>query len=125
MSEEKRLILKDIKEWIACAKNEKLESDYIHKQYWDMFETILRKIFTKYNTENISDDDLKYNHYLEKENDELILENKKYKEVIEKVIDYINDVSRHTDNYFDLDNNLWIREVEILDILKEVEHEKN
>ena len=52
-------------------------------------------------------------------------ENKKYKEVIEKVIDYINDVSRHTDNYFDLDNNLWIREVEILDILKEVEHEKN
>lgn len=47
----------------------------------------------------------------------------KYKEVIEKVIDYINDVSRYTDNYFDLDNNLWIREVEILDILKEVEHE--
>ena len=82
LEEEKRLILKDIKEWIACAKNEKLESDYIHKQYWDMFETILRKIFTKYNTENISDDDLKYNHYLERENDELILENKKYKEII-------------------------------------------
>lgn len=55
--------------------------------------------------------------------DKLEKENKKYKEVIEKVIDYINDVSRHTDNYFDLDNNLWIREVEILDILKEVEHE--
>ena len=86
-----------------------------------MFETILRKIFTKYNTENISDDDLKYNHYLEKENDELILENKKYKEVIEKVKDYINDVSIHTDNYFDLNNNLWIREVELLDILKEVD----
>ena len=50
-------------------------------------------------------------------------ENKKYKEVIEKVKDYINDVSIHTDNYFDLDNDLWIREVEILDILKEVEHE--
>ena len=54
----------------------------------------------------------------------MLKETQKYKEVIEKVIDYINDVSRHTDNYFDLDNNLWIREVEILDILKEVEHEK-
>lgn len=50
-------------------------------------------------------------------------ENQKYKEVIEKVKDYINDVSIHTDNYFDLNNNLWIREVELLDILKEVEHE--
>ena len=54
----------------------------------------------------------------------MLKETQKYKEVIEKVIDYINDVSRHTDNYFDLDNNLWIREVEILNILKEVEHEK-
>lgn len=54
---------------------------------------------------------------------ELEQENQKYKEVIEKVKDYINDVSIHTDNYFDLDNNLWIREVELLDILKEVEHE--
>lgn len=53
----------------------------------------------------------------------MLKENQKYKEVIEKVKDYINDVSRHTDNYFDLNNNLWIREVEILDILKEVEHE--
>lgn len=50
-------------------------------------------------------------------------ENQKYKEVIEKVKDYINDVSIHTDNYFDLNNNLWIREVELLDILKEVEHD--
>lgn len=71
------------------------------------------------------DYDMTYNqtemvYYLIKD---LEKENKKYKEVIEKVIDYINDVSRHTDNYFDLDNNLWIREVEILDILKEVEHE--
>ena len=86
LEKEKRLILKDIKEWIACAKNEKLESDYIHKQYWDMFETILRKIFTKYNTENISADDLKYNHYLEKENEDLILEIKKYKETISKAL---------------------------------------
>lgn len=55
----------------------------------------------------------------------LLKENQKYKEVIEKVKDYINDVSIHTDNYFDLNNNLWIREVELLDILKEVKHEKN
>lgn len=53
----------------------------------------------------------------------LLKENQKYKEVIEKVKDYINDVSIHTDNYFDLNNNLWIREVELLDILKEVEHD--
>lgn len=55
--------------------------------------------------------------------DKELKENQKYKEVIEKVKDYINDVSIHTDNYFDLNNNLWIREVELLDILKEVEHE--
>lgn len=67
--EEKRLILKDIKEWIACAKNEELEGYKTHLEYWETFETILRKIFTKYDTENISDDDLKYNHYLEKENE--------------------------------------------------------
>ena len=53
----------------------------------------------------------------------LLKENQKYKEVIEKVKDYINDVSIHTDNYFDLNNNLWIREVELLDILKEAEHD--
>lgn len=84
--EEKRLILKDIKEWIACAKNEELEGYKTHLEYWEMFETILRKIFTKYNTENISDNDLKYNHYLEKENENLILENKKYKEIINKAL---------------------------------------
>ena len=117
--EEKRLILKDIKEWIACAKNEKLESDYIHKQYWETFETILRKIFTKYNTENISDDDLKYNHYLEKENEDLILENKKYKEVINKAIKHVSSLSsrgRDCMIYADVKKD-------ILDILKEVEHE--
>lgn len=68
----------------------------------------------------LSDNKIKF-HVLK--SDKELKENQKYKEVIEKVIDYINDVSRHTDNYFDLDNNLWIREVEILDILKEVEHE--
>ena len=66
----------------------------------------------------LSDNKIKF-HVLK--SDKELKENQKYKEVIEKVIDYINDVSRHTDNYFDLDNNLWIREVEILDILKEVE----
>ena len=120
--EEKRLILKDIKEWIACAKNEELEGYKTHLEYWEMFETILRKIFTKYNTENISDNDLKYNHYLEKENNELILENQKYKEVVNKAIKYIDgayematyakSVSLEEENIEDL-----------LDILKEVEHE--
>lgn len=37
--EEKRLILKDIKEWIACAKNEELEGYKTHLEYWEMFET--------------------------------------------------------------------------------------
>ena len=66
-----------------------------------------------------SNDSLKLYNLIHKE----LKENQKYKEVIEKVKDYINDVSIHTDNYFDLNNNLWIREVELLDILKEVEHE--
>lgn len=117
--EEKRLILKDIKEWIACAKNEKLESDYIHKQYWDMFETILRKIFTKYNTENISNDDLKYNHYLEKENEDLILEIKKYKEIISKAI---NKLGKYADEMIN-NSNAYAICVDLLDILKEAEHD--
>lgn len=114
--EEKRLILKDIKEWIACAKNEELEGYKTHLEYWEMFETILRKIFTKYNTENISDDDLKYNHYLEKENNELILENKKYKEVIDKIYEIIN----YEHDFYDSIENV-INDLE--NILKEVEHE--
>lgn len=111
--EEKRLILKDIKEWIACAKNEELEGYKTHLEYWEMFETILRKIFTKYNTENISDDDLKYNHYLEKENNELILENKKYKEVIDKIYEIIN----YEHDFYDSIENV-INDLE--NILKEV-----
>ena len=114
--EEKRLILKDIKEWIDCAKNEELEGYKTHLEYWEMFETILRKIFTKYNTENISDDDLKYNHYLEKENNELILENKKYKEVIDKIYEIIN----YEHDFYDSIENV-INDLE--NILKEVEHE--
>ena len=124
--EEKRLILKDIKEWIACAKNEQLEDYVEHREYWETFETILRKIFTKYNIENINDDDLKYNHYLEKENEDKLIneielleqENKKYKEVINKAINYINN------NIVGIDvksDNIMLNRTELLDILKEVE----
>ena len=122
--EEKILILKDIKEWIACAKNEELEGYKTHLEYWEMFETILRKIFTKYNTENISDDDLKYKHYLEKENEDLISENKKYKKVINKAIDYIEENKQH--EYRNGNFNEYYLELnekgmtELLDILKEV-----
>ena len=120
--EEKRLILKDIKEWIACAKNEKLERDYIHNQYWDMFETILRKIFTKYNTENISDDDLKYNHYLEKENEDLILENKKYKEIINKALNLNEKIINMRGQGFSYEQyKPYLLKQQ--NILKEVEHE--
>ena len=94
--EEKRLILKDIKEWIACTKNEEFEGYKTHLEYWEMFETILRKIFTKYNTENISADDLKYNHYLEKENEDLILEIKKYKEAISKAINLLGHYTHYS-----------------------------
>lgn len=121
--EEKRLILKDIKEWINCAKNEKLEDNCIHEQYWDMFETILNKIFKKYNTENLTEDDLKFNHYLEKENNKLILENKKYKEIIKKTINEIENGF-----FFDGDERFtyletWMGAENILDILKEVEYD--
>lgn len=119
--EEKRLILKDIKEWIACAKNEELEGYKTHLEYWEMFETILRKIFTKYNTENISDDDLKYNHYLEKENENLILENKKYKKVINKAI---NKLGKYADEMVN-NSNAYAICVDLLDILKEVKYEKS
>lgn len=40
----------------------------------------------------------------------LLYENKKYKEVIDNVIDYIN-------------NNIMLNRTELLDILKEVEHD--
>ena len=135
LEEEKRLILKDIKEWIACAKNEQLEDYVEHREYWETFETILRKIFTKYNIENINDDDLKYNHYLEKENEDKLIneielleqENKKYKEVINKAIKYIEENKQHEYRNGNLDEYyLELNEkemTELLDILKEVEHE--
>ena len=123
--EEKRLILKDIKEWIACAKNEEFEGDKTHLEYWEMFETILRKIFTRYNTENISDDDLKYNHYLEKENENLILENKKYKKVINKTLNLLGNYTHYS--VPDEKQNSYNEDLvnKAYDILKEVEHEKS
>ena len=123
LKEEKRLILKDIKEWIACAKNEELEGYKTHLEYWEMFETILRKIFTKYNTENISDDDLKYNHYLEKENEDLILEIKKYKETISKAINLLGHYTHYS--VPDEKQNSYNEDLvnKAYDILKEVEHE--
>ena len=117
---EKKLILKDIKEWISCAKNEKFEDPKTHRQYWDMFETILRKIFTKYNTENMTDDDLKYNYYLEKENNNLILENEKYKEIIDKALKLRNDFAVNNLILIFKNNNLIDFMNNLVDILKEV-----
>ena len=74
LKEEKRLILKDISFWIRNSKVEQIEGDMVHQRYWMCFEDIINNIFKKYNTENLSDEDLKYNHYLEKENEELIRE---------------------------------------------------
>ena len=74
LKEEKRLILKDISFWIRNSKVEQIEGDMVHQRYWSYFEDVVNKIFKKYNTENLSDEDLKYNHYLEKENEELIRE---------------------------------------------------
>lgn len=120
--EEKRLILKDIKEWIACAKNEQLEDYLTHREYWETFETILRKIFTKYNTENISNDDLKYNHYLEKENEDLILEIKKYKEIISKALNLNEKITNMRGQGFSYEQyKPYLLKQQ--NILKEVEHE--
>ena len=52
--------------------------------------------------------------------DKLEKENKKYKEVIDNVIDYINN------NIVGIDiksDNIMLNRTELLDILKEVEHE--
>ena len=84
LKEQKRLILKNVKEWIRCSKCEQLEPDLVHEKYWNSFEQILRNIFKNYNTENLSDNDLKYKHYLEKENEELISQLQQKEDIINK-----------------------------------------
>lgn len=37
---------------------------------------------------------------------------------IERAIEYIKDTNYKTDNYFDINNDLWTREVDLLEILK-------
>ena len=89
LKEQKRSILKNVKEWIKCSKCEQLEPDLVHEKYWNSFEQILRIIFKNYNTENLSDKDLKYNHYLEKENEEIIKELQQKEDIINKAKEYI------------------------------------
>lgn len=72
LKEEKRLILRNVKEWIRCSKCEQLEPDIIHEKYWSFFEEILHNIFNKYNKEDITETDLIYKYHLQKENEELI-----------------------------------------------------
>ena len=84
LKEEKRLILKDISFWIRNSKVEQIEGDMVHQRYWMCFEDIVNNIFKKYNTENLSDKDLKYNHYLEKENEEIIKEIQQKEDIINK-----------------------------------------
>ena len=85
LKEEKRLILKDISFWIRNSKVEQIEGDMVHQRYWMYFEDIVNKIFKKYNTENLSDEDLKYDHYLEKENEELIRQLQQKENIINKI----------------------------------------
>ena len=88
LKERKRLILKNVKEWIKCSKCEQLEPDLVHEKYWNSFEQILRNIFKNYNTENLSDNDLKYKHYLEKENEELIRQLQQKEDIINEITNY-------------------------------------
>lgn len=89
LKEEKRLILKDISFWIRNSKVEQIEGDKVHQRYWMYFEDIVNKIFKKYNTENLSDEDLKYNHYLDKENEELIRQLQQKEDIINKIREYL------------------------------------
>lgn len=88
LKEEKRLILKDISFWIRNSKVEQIEGDMVHQRYWMCFEDIINNIFKKYNTENLSDEDLKYNHYLEKENEKLIRKIQQKEDIINKITNY-------------------------------------
>ena len=51
--------------------------------------------------------------------EDLVKENKKYKEVIEKAIEYMKNNA--TSNYFDKEKNMFRREEDLLEILNEVE----
>lgn len=51
--------------------------------------------------------------------EQLQKDNKKYKEVIEKAIEYMKNNA--TSNYFDKEKNMFRREEDLLKILKEVE----
>ena len=88
LKEQKRLILKNIKEWIRCSKSEQLEDDLVHEKYWNSFEQILRNIFNNYNTEHLNDEDLKYKQYLEKENEELIKQLQQKEDIINKAKEF-------------------------------------
>ena len=93
LKEQKRLILKNVKEWIRCSKCEQLEPYSIHERYWNCFEHILRNIFKEYDTEKLSDEDLIYNHYLEKENEEIIKELQQKEDNINKARDKIQEIA--------------------------------
>ena len=58
-------------------------------------------------------------NFLKSKFDELQQQNKKYKEVIDKAIDYIENNA--TSNYFDKEKNMFRREEDLLEILKGVE----
>ena len=62
--------------------------------------------------------DKQYNNYINII-EQLQKENKKYKEVIDKAIEYMKNNA--TSNYFDKEKNMFRREEDLLKILKEVE----
>ena len=62
--------------------------------------------------------DKQYNNYIDII-EQLQQENKKYKEVIDKAIEYMKNNA--TSNYFDKEKNMFRREEDLLKILKEVE----
>ena len=62
--------------------------------------------------------DKQYNNYINIIK-QLEKENKKYKEVIDKAIEYMKNNA--TSNYFDKEKNMFRREEDLLKILKEVE----
>lgn len=120
LKEEKRLILKDISFWIRNSKVEQIEGDKVHQRYWMYFEDIVNKIFKKYNTENLSDEDLKYNHYLDKENEELIRQLQQKEEIINKSKEFIKKHNEKAGKlYYKYNNKYLLSEIkeDLLEIL--------